>query len=182
MKKSNLIIIFTIGIIALFFMAFQFSIHRYVRAGAITNVDTGDFVSETRNISSFNKISLNHGITLFFLQDSVTEIKVKAPQNLMPYIKTEVKHEKLIIEKTKRTNSIDSIVVFVTNGALDSLQVRSGAHFETIGLVSGKHIKLQFIDDSSADLKLSYQSVKCHVDTDAKVKVTGDSKALDFSN
>ncbi|GAA4276628.1 GIN domain-containing protein [Aquimarina mytili] len=182
MKKSNLIVIVAISIMAIFFMAFQFSIHRYVRNGAIENIDTSEFVSETRNVKRFKKMSLNHGITVFFIQDGVTDVQVKAPQNLMPYIKTEVKHEKLIIEKTKRTNSNDSIVVFVANNLLDSLKVSSGAYFETIGPVSGNDIKLQFNDDSKGNLALSYKIVKCNVDSDAKVKITGDSKEIDFNH
>lgn len=185
MKTSNWIVIGALGAVILFFLAFQFSIHDKVREGELRENAiqyTGNMISEIRNVSAFSKISVTHGIEVFFKQDSITVVKVEASENLIPYIKTEVRHKKLIIEKTKRKQKGDTVRIFVSNHQLDSLQVSSASHFETKGTVSGKDLVLQFTDDSNGNLELSYESVKCSATPGSNVKIKGNTDQIDFSN
>ncbi len=182
MKKSNLMVLGTLGATVFFFSAFQFSIHRYVEKGAIEDIDSGDFISEMKTMPVFRKIAVHHGIQVFFRQDTTTQLKVEAPRTLMPYIQVKVEQEKLILEKTKRIQSIDSIVIHITNPQLNELYVLPDGYFETIGVVSGKDLKLEFGDDSRGKLELSYESVVCKASSDSKVVLKGDSKEIDFSN
>ncbi|MEW7293006.1 GIN domain-containing protein [Aquimarina sp. 2304DJ70-9] len=182
MKKSNLMVLGALGATIFFFSAFQFSIHSYVEKGAIEDVESGDFISEIKTIPMFRKISVHHGIQVFFRQDSMTQVRVEAPRTLMPYIRVKVEQEKLILEKTKRMQSVDSIVIHITNPELDELYVLPDGHFRTIGMVSGKDLKLEFSDDSKGKLELSYESVKCKASSESKVVLNGNSKNIDFSN
>ncbi|MDY8135640.1 GIN domain-containing protein [Aquimarina sp. 2201CG5-10] len=180
MKKSNLMILITLGIIFFFFMAFQFKIHSHIQKGAID--EDSDIISETRSLQAFKKISVNHGITVLFKQDSTTQISIESPESLMPYITTEVVNNELIIKKTKRIKSYDSITVSIINDQLYELKVDSWASFITKGMITGKDIKLDFNNKSTGNLEISYATVKCKASSNSKIKITGNSKHIDFSN
>ncbi|WP_103070278.1 GIN domain-containing protein [Aquimarina sediminis] len=185
MKTSNKILLGILCAIIFFFSAFQFSIHGYVKKIASENninEISNEIVSEVRSNLSFRKISVNDGIQVFFRQDTISQIKVEAPKNLLPYIKTEVKNKKLIISKTEKKKEKDTVRVFISNDKLDSLKVSSRGYFETVTIVSGKDLELEFSNNSKGRLELSYESVTCVAVSGAKVKLTGDSKKIDFSN
>lgn len=185
MKKSNWILLGILCTIFLFFSAFQFSIHSYIRKGTseediIKNDE--EVVSEVRNISSFRKILVSHGIEVFYKQDSVVQIKVEAYKSLVPYIKTEVKNGELVIEKMEEKRTKDTVKVYVSNQQLDTLIVDSNAYFQTIGKISGKDLNLEFSGDSRGNLELSYDHVTCSATPGSKVKLKGDSKEINFLN
>ncbi len=181
MKKSNLILVSGLIAVSFFFLAFQSIMHRYMDKTHIVEV-AYDFVSEMRNVTGFRKVSVSHGIKVFFKQDSTTQIKVEAPQNLISFIKTEVTNEELVIEKTKRIKVKDSVIVFISSPELNELNMSSTAYFETKGIVSGKDLKLTLSGESIVVLELSYESVQCKASDKSKVKLKGNTDKMDFSN
>ncbi len=180
MKKSSLMVLIALGVILFFFMSFQFSIHRYVKKGAIPEDHV--FVTKSIQVEGYTKINIDHHIKAFFKQDSAKHVQIEAPKNLMSYIEARVHNDELTIKKTKRTSSEDSILVFITNPRLDQLIINNGASFETKSRVSGEKLLLKFGNRCHGKLELSYALVKCNVSDNAKIKITGSSKEIDFSN
>lgn len=184
MKRSNLILLSVLVVIIFFFLAFQLSVHRYVvkeerEEKAI--VMNRNIITEKRSISNFSKISVSHGIKVFFKQDSTIELEVETLENLMPYIKTEVHDGKLVIEKVERIKQKDTIKVFISGNKLDEISVGTGVYFETIEKVSGKDLKLEFSSDSTGNLELYYESVQCKTAPGCTVKLTGDTEEVNFT-
>lgn len=180
MKRSNLILLGVLGAIFLYFTALQLSTHNYVRKGVIQ--DSGAIISETRKVSDFRSVHIEDKIMVYFKQDSITQITVEAPENFIPHIKTKVNEETLVIEKMKSMNMDDTIKVFISNHHLDTLKVRSSAHFKTIGKLIGKELILEFNGESTGELEVTYELVICKTTSDATVKLTGNSKEINFSN
>ncbi|WP_299213969.1 DUF2807 domain-containing protein [uncultured Aquimarina sp.] len=180
MKRSNLILLGALGAIFLYFTVLQFSTHNYVRNGVIE--EAGSVISETRKISDFISIDVRDNMRVYFKQDSITQVTIEAPENFIPHIKTKVNQGTLMIEKIKSINTDDTIKVFISNHHLDSVKVRSTAHFKTIGIVTGKELILEFRGESTGDLEVTYELVKCKTTSDANIKLKGNSKEINFSN
>ncbi len=181
MKKSNQIILGALSAIFIFSIAFQLNVNRHLRntppkSKVIKNL------SEERAVGVFDKISVSHGIEVYFIQNSITQIKVVAPEAIMPFIKTEVKSGELIIEKIEQTKSKDIVKVSISNDQLRALKARSGAYFETIGEVTGENLVLEFSSDTKANLELSFQSIQCKAASGSQIKFKGNTSNIEFTN
>lgn len=181
MKKSNLIILSALGAIFIFSIAFQLNVNRHLRDTPPKNEIITN-ISEERTVGSFNKISVSHGIEVYFTQDSITQIKVTAPESLMTSIKTVVENGELLIEKTEQTKSKGIVKVSISNNQLNALKASSGAYFETIGEVNGENLVLEFSSDTKANLELSFQSIKCKAASGSQIKFKGNTSNIEFSN
>ncbi|MEK6152413.1 DUF2807 domain-containing protein [Flavobacteriaceae bacterium 3-367] len=181
MKKSNLIIWGAIAVVFIFFTAFQLRVHGYVRKGA-PKEDLGDRRSEARTLMDFKTLSVGKGLHVYFQQDSLGSLRLEAPEKLLPEIQVVQGPYTLNITGTQRIRKVDSIKIFLSNPFLDTLKVGTQSHFETNGVVWGKEVVLEFEGNSTGVLQLSYTRVKCIGSSDSKVKITGDSKEIDFSN
>jgi len=178
MKRSNLILLGVLGAIFLYFTTLQFSTHNYVRKGVIQ--DSGAIISETRMVADFRSVHIKDKMKVYFKQDSISKITVEAPENFMPHIKTIVNQETLMIEKTRSMNMNDTIKVFISNHHLDTVKIGSSAYFKTVGLVTGKELILEFRDESTGDLEVTYEMITCKTRSDATIKLTGNSKEINF--
>ncbi len=181
MKKSNLVLVIALVLISFFFLAFQAIMHDYMDKVDKRTV-ASKFVEEIRTVSAFKKIHSSQDALIFFQQDSITKVKIEAPESLLYHIKTEVRGDTLIINKTKEIREKDSVKIVVSNPNLDEVNISSGTSFETIGRISGKNLNLVFSDESTGNLDLSYESVTCNAISGSKVKIKGDSHKIDFSN
>ncbi|WP_298544009.1 DUF2807 domain-containing protein [uncultured Aquimarina sp.] len=180
MKRSNLILLGVLGAVFLYFTILQFSTHNYVRKGVIE--EAGTIISEIRNISNFRSIDIQDNMRVYFKQDSMTQVTLEAPENFMPHIQTKVNQGTLVLEKIKRMNTDDTIKVFISNHHVDTIKVGATAHFKTMGVVTGKELILEFREESTGDLEVTYELVKCKKTSDANIKLTGNSKEINFSN
>jgi len=181
MKKSNQIIISVLGAIFIFSIAFQLNVNRHLRNDEFKK-EAGTNISNERTVPNFNKITVRHGIEVFFTQDSITLVKVDAPENTLPTIITKVENGMLLIEKTQQTKNGAIVKVFVSNNQLHVLKVSSGAYFETIGEVVGSNLALEFSSDTRANLALSYQSVQCKAASGSQIKFKGNTSTIEFTN
>lgn len=181
MKKSKLIVWASLLPIAFFFLSFQWSMHQYMKK-VPANKKNEPFVSQTREVGHFNQLSVGEGIQLFFKQDSLSILRVEAPENELPYLLERLEGTKLFLELSGGDRSAAGVKVYLNNAQLTQLTVSKGGSFKTLDTLSGQHLKLRFDDNSSGILQLSYKSVKCEVAPGAKVQLTGNSEQIDFSN
>ncbi len=182
MKKSKRIVLASLLPIAFFFLSFQWSMHRYMDTEPFDE-KPDKIVSRTREIGRFNQLSVGEGIQVFFKQDSMPgRLRVEAPESSISRLREALKGTKLYLELPENTRSKAGIKVYLNNQDLKQLNVAKGGAFTTVDTLAGQHLKLTFLDNSSGTLQLSYQSVKCEAAPGAKVRITGNSKQIDFSN
>lgn len=181
MKKSNLILLSALGAVFFFSLAFQLSVHSYVREGDAHKVPIR-MVSENRLVSSFNSISIDSRIKVLYQQKETPSLTIEAPNHLIDSINTSVLNEELTIEITKSLKKKDSITIRIDNPELTSLSLGGKAHFKTLGKISGEKLNLMFSDESSADLELSYNLLKHENTSTGIVNINGKINQVDFSN
>ena len=181
MKKSNLVLIIAVVLLAFFFFAFQKIMHDYIDKVDRNKVNLA-VKEEVRNISVFRNIYNEEGAYIYFIQDSLTQLKIKAPENLLSFVKVKMSGDTLRIENTKEIRKRDSVRIFIHNPILEGVEMHSGTTFETLKQVSGKDLRLLFRNESYGVLDLSYESVRSKATSGAKVNIKGNSNQVDFSN
>src|SRR5690606_9899233 len=85
----------------------------------------GDVITDDRFLSSFNSVVLKNDINLVLIKDTINQLQLKAPKNLMSGISSDIKNGTLIIQNNNGcefTRSYDfSIDAELHYQSLDSL-------------------------------------------------------------
>lgn len=95
MKTVNKILVITLAIVLVFVSAIIMLLHRNIKTIALYG--NGIPVEKSIQPGYFNKINVSGDIQVFFKQDSVSSVRIKADSNLINYVKVEVKDNELNI-------------------------------------------------------------------------------------
>ena len=84
----------------------------------------GNIISETRILDeTFDEVELEDNFVVYVVHDSVSEIEIETDENLMKYIKTEVKNGKLTIRTVfgRNINPSQDVIVYVRSPFISDL-------------------------------------------------------------
>ncbi len=88
----------------------------------------GNVVEETREIEPFDEIKASRGINLYITQDENIKLTIRADENLIEVIETEVVGGELIVRSTKNVKNAKSFKVFVSTPKINSIKGSSGCN------------------------------------------------------
>jgi len=94
----------------------------------------GKVVEETRNVKTFNKIDVSGVFTVVVEIADENSVLVSAEENLMKYIRTKVKGNKLIIDTRKNISPKKQLTVFVKTKSLTEMEASGATDIEINGL------------------------------------------------
>lgn len=86
---------------------------------------------EVRDCSKFDAISVTRGMNVYVTQGPEARVVVKADENLLKYIETEVDDRTLKVTCTKGIRNAKSNKVFVTVPTLEMVKATAGSNFFT---------------------------------------------------
>ncbi|MFT3749818.1 MAG: head GIN domain-containing protein [Agriterribacter sp.] len=114
----------------------------------------GTIKSETRNVSAFTKVSVEGSTDIHITQGNSFNVSVKAYNNLLPYLVTNVENGVLTV-KYEHTANVrnDNSEVFITMPALEGLSTKGSGNID----VKGAFEHTPFFDASisgSADINI----------------------------
>lgn len=94
---------------------------------------TGPEISEVRNTGSFNGIDLALGANVYYVQDTFYKVEVRAQQNVLREIVTEVNNNRLTIKLPLGVTLVShsSISVYITAPAVSNFNVSGSGTIET---------------------------------------------------
>ncbi|MNV34669.1 hypothetical protein D3C71_1260960 [compost metagenome] len=125
----------------------------------------GETVTETRNLSGFNKISLSINADVIYVQDSVYFVEISAQQNVLNVITTEINAGNLKIESSRWIRKHDGIKIKIHSPDLRAMDLSGSGNMEsssdilTTGLelnVSGSgNITLASVHSNELEVKIS---------------------------
>ncbi|WP_190809093.1 DUF2807 domain-containing protein [Flagellimonas sp. S3867] len=181
MKKSNLILLVALGIALFFTLVFQLSVHSNVKKAEANKVAV-EIISESRATFHFNGIVSKNRVKVIFNQSEDSKVVVEAPEYIIDSVSTFVVNQKLVIQVSEKLKKKDSILIHIDHTALNSLELNDSSHFETNGQISGENLHLEFKDESSANLNLSYDFVKYINNTEGTVNLQGEIKEIELAS
>ena len=98
----------------------------------------GSVITESRQVADFSKISVSGSTNIFISQGASFDVKVKAYENIVPYLETKVQNGTLLIAFKANSNvSNDNSEVFITMPALNGVAVSGSGNINSTGKFPG---------------------------------------------
>jgi len=143
----------------------------------------GNIETETRTVSDYEKISIAGSFDVKLYKGSEGEITVKADENLMEYIITEVKKGSLQI-KTKKGYNIrtrKTIKIMVPFSDIEAVSLAGSGEVFTEDTIEANDLKLSVAGSGNMKLDVSSKNLKSSVAGSGNLKLMGDTKELKCS-
>lgn len=144
------------------------------RAQSITG--DGNVVQETRTADSFNEILAEGVVNIYLSQGSSESVRVEADKNLLPYIITKVKDNKLSI-RTKDEIEIEGSTkmnVYVTLKDITKLENNNVGKLETKGQLNLNKLAIYNNAVGSTKLDLNCSDLKVDFNSVGNLTLTGE--------
>ena len=144
---------------------------------------SGNMVTQTRQVSGFDKISVDYPARVLISQGNAETLKIEAEDNVLPGLKTEVRGKELRIyyqsQNAKRVNPTKLVVITITVKDLSALDFSSAGEATIDGLQSkGLDVSLS----GAGNMKLNDIAVKnLNVNTSGAGSTTASGTADSLS-
>lgn len=126
----------------------------------------GETVTETRNLSGFNKISLSIDGDLSYVQDSVYFVEISAQQNVLNVITTEIDGGRLKIGSSKWIRKHNGIKIIVHSPDMREMDLSGSGNIESSSDILTTNLELNV--SGSGNITLA----SVHTD-EFEVKISG---------
>lgn len=142
---------------------------------------SGYILTEQRATSPFESIEVSRAIKVFLSQGEKLEITVEADDNLLPYIKTEIKEQTLKIYLPDDTNitTHSDMNVFVTVPKITKLEVSTAAKIEGTNPWKMDNLSLDVTTAGSVKLELTAGEIEAEASTAARIELKGTATKLE---
>lgn len=111
----------------------------------------GPSVDQTRTVDAFSGLDISENVEVEFTQDSVKQLVISAPQEVLNEVRTEVVDGRLkIYTETFMVNY--PIKVRINNDSLTSIEGSGASRFITQGIINSPKLWVKLTGASSADL------------------------------
>ena len=105
--------------------------------------------TETRPMVSFDKITNEASFNVYITQDSIYQVVVEAESNLIPYIRTMVNGNTLIVDTRENLNNHYPINIYVKTPVLNSIELQ-GSGLIALDSLNTEHLYIEI--SGSGDL------------------------------
>ena len=122
-------------------------------------VGKGEIASEPRRLEVFSNIVIEGTYEISMGQTDHHQVVVSAEENLLEYIKTEVKGNTLYIKNRYRIKSREGIKVHIDYRELSSLVVSGAASVYNEAPIAGDHLKIVMSGAGAIELSLELESL-----------------------
>ena len=103
----------------------------------------GETVTETRNLSGFNKISLAIDADISYMQDSVYFVEISAQQNILKVLTMEISDGELEIDSRKWIRKHNGIKIIIHSPDLREVELDGSGNFESSGMLTTGTLELE---------------------------------------
>jgi hypothetical protein len=156
------------------------------------NWDAGPNQTEDRTLTTYQSISVYGDIDVVFTNDSTYDVRVVAPEKLLPYIKTTVNNGRLRIEEESNRYASRDAKVYISQNVFDEIYLNGSGDLSGVPLTLSHGVIRHY---GSGDIQLNinatelvyevYGSGDAHLDgmvqfSDLRITGSGDVDARDL--
>jgi hypothetical protein len=99
---------------------------------------SGEIITETRNVANFYNVSVSSSTNVSITRGDNFEVKVKAYENIVPYLETKIQDGTLLIAFKDNSNiRNDNSEVFITMPSLNSVATSGSGNITSTGAFLG---------------------------------------------
>jgi len=132
---------------------------------------SGNVITEERNISGFDSVSVSSGINLIIEQTGSESLKIEAEDNIVPKIITKVTNGKLNIMYKPWTLDF---IVYLNVSDLNTISLSSGSTLNCKELNTEK-LKVNLNSGASGEIKVKVKELDTALTSGSTLKVQGDA-------
>jgi hypothetical protein len=133
----------------------------------------GNVQKQDREISSFSAIAASSGLDVYIVQGDKESLRVETDENLMEYIITEVKGDKLICKVDGSIRSSSKMAVYITLVDVNEIHVSSGADLETQNLLHLEKCDISVSSGADVKIEVNAKELSCSVSSGADAVLKG---------
>jgi len=143
---------------------------------------SGNVSTETRTVGDFHKIALKGSMDIEFTQGPDRGIVIEAEDNLLPFIKTEVDDEELVVDIRDNVSlkSHNGIRVKVTAPDVYQLVLAGSGNMKLINTLQNEEpIRLKLVGSGNVEGAVNSPEVKVSSAGSGNISLSGETKNLD---
>ncbi|MCX6296377.1 MAG: DUF2807 domain-containing protein [Bacteroidetes bacterium] len=128
---------------------------------------TGEIITEIRTVPLFDRLFVEQDVNVFLTQDSVTEVKVEAGENIAPLIQTVVEEGVLIIRNKNRCNWARSynkpLNVYIKTPGLKYIHSNGSGNIKSLNTITKDTFDVRIEGSGDIDLTISNSQIISHI-------------------
>lgn len=140
----------------------------------------GKLITENRNLSDYDKIDVAGSFDVILVKGNEGAISIKADENLMEYIETEVKNGHLKIQQKKgyQLKSTKTIVITVAFEMIDAISLAGSGNVHSADVLNAADLILNLAGSGEINLPVSAKNLTSHIAGSGNIKLSGNSDVL----
>jgi putative autotransporter adhesin-like protein len=128
---------------------------------------TGDIITVTRDLKKFDRLFVEQNVNVFIIQDTVTEVKVEAGENIEPLIQTVVEDGILIIRNKNRCNWSRSykkpLNVYIKTPGLKYIHSNGTGNIKSVNTITVDSFDVRIENSGNIELTVNSGQVISHI-------------------
>ena len=136
---------------------------------------SGTVAEEQRSLPAFHTIEVSKGIDLFIRQGNTQKVMVKADDNLLNRVKTEVNGGTLTIHPEGSIRQAKALDVYITVQSIERIEANSGSDVRGESILKSETLALKMGSGSDVDLDLRVGQLTCNLSSGSDVSLSGEA-------
>lgn len=137
----------------------------------------GHIIEESRNLGNFTSIDLNISAQVIITKDTACSFTIKAQENLLSYIKTNVSGGELEVDfKSGCYRTTEPIFINVSMKEITSLEVDGSGSFYSKDRFDVEKIDLEIDGSGEIDMQLFADKINAEISGSGDIKLKGTAK------
>ncbi|REE82019.1 putative autotransporter adhesin-like protein [Lutibacter oceani] len=143
----------------------------------------GDITTITRNVSDYDAIGIAGSFDVKLFKGNEGTITIKADENLLEYIVTEVENGNLKIKPKKGYNLVSrkTIEITVPFESIDGVSLAGSGDVFTNDIIKSNNLKISLAGSGNMDLNVSTGDLDSNIAGSGNIKLTGESDNFNCS-
>ena len=143
----------------------------------------GDIITKTRSVSNYDKIGVAGAFDVKLFKGKEGEITIKADENLMEYIITEVKNGNLKIKSKKGYNirASKTIVITVPFDDISAVSLAGSGDIYSDDVIDSSNLKLSLAGSGNFNLAISTKKLTSSIAGSGNLTLKGDANEFTCS-
>ena len=135
--------------------------------------DAKKVIEKERNVQAFTQVHVETGIDVYITPGNAQKLVVKADENVIDHILTEVHDGALHIHLEKRIRNSKTLEVHLTTTPLTHIEAQSGSDVYSTQALDWRTLNLRASGGSDVHLELNVKTLECHLSGGADAVLSG---------
>lgn len=135
-------------------------------------------VEQTRKLSSFDEIKVSRGMNVYITQGNEFHVVVKADENLLDVIRTDVDNHTLKISTKENIRKASSKKVYVTLPKISGVTAVAGSNVFSENVLHSEQLDVTSSAGSNIKLEVDTGELSASASSGSNIKLEGKSKSF----